>query len=163
MKTEVGEQLVGAYLKLVKECEFISYNVRPNTGGLEGLGEMDVIGFDYPDDTVYICEVVTHLRGTLYKNYDATITKIKEKHSRQKKYAAKYLKDFSIQVFQLWSPVVPRGALLDQMRHIEGIDVVVNEDYARCVDELLELAKTRLDDTGNDVFRVFQILGALRR
>jgi hypothetical protein len=34
MKTEVGEQIAGAYLKYILGCGFISYNVRPTTGGL---------------------------------------------------------------------------------------------------------------------------------
>jgi len=32
-----GEQLVGAYLKIVEGCDVVSYNVRPPGGGLRGL------------------------------------------------------------------------------------------------------------------------------
>ena len=44
MPTEMGEYLVGAYLKIIKECDFVDYNVRQPGGGLEGLNELDVIG-----------------------------------------------------------------------------------------------------------------------
>ena len=32
-----GEYIVGAYLKLKLDCDFVDYNVRPPGGGLEGL------------------------------------------------------------------------------------------------------------------------------
>ena len=44
MKTEMGEYIGGAYLKIIKKCDFVDYNVRPPTGGLEGLQELDVVG-----------------------------------------------------------------------------------------------------------------------
>jgi hypothetical protein len=47
MATEMGEYLVGAYLKLVLGCGVVDYNARPPGGGLQGLGELDVIGFDF--------------------------------------------------------------------------------------------------------------------
>ena len=63
MKTEIGEYVVGAYLKLCLECDFVDYNVRPPTSGLEGLAEFDVIGLRFGDTTAYVCEVSTHLGG----------------------------------------------------------------------------------------------------
>ena len=33
------EYVVGAYLKLEEECDFVDFNVRPPGGGLKGLGE----------------------------------------------------------------------------------------------------------------------------
>ena len=63
MPTEIGEYLVGAYLKLVLECSVVDYNARPAGGGIQGLGELDVIGFDFVKRKVYLCEVTTHLDG----------------------------------------------------------------------------------------------------
>jgi hypothetical protein len=40
VKTDIGEYIVGAYLKVIKKCDFIDYNARPPVGGLEGLNEM---------------------------------------------------------------------------------------------------------------------------
>ncbi len=35
MFTYIGEFIVGAYLQLIEECDFIDYNVRPPGGGLK--------------------------------------------------------------------------------------------------------------------------------
>jgi hypothetical protein len=37
IKTDIGEYIVGAYLKVIKKCDFIDYNSRPPVGGLEDL------------------------------------------------------------------------------------------------------------------------------
>ena len=65
MPTEMGEYLVGAYLKLVLKCGVVDYNARPPGGSLEGLGEFDVIGFGFASRRAYLCEVTTHLGGLL--------------------------------------------------------------------------------------------------
>ena len=67
MKTEVVEYIVGAYLKIIKGCDFLDYNVRPPGGGLEGLNELDVVGLDFKNKIVYLCEVTTHIRGGYIK------------------------------------------------------------------------------------------------
>jgi hypothetical protein len=41
MRTEVGEYVVGAWLKIGLGCDVVDYNVRPPGGGLNGLGELD--------------------------------------------------------------------------------------------------------------------------
>ena len=46
MKTEIGELIVGAYLKQRLGCDVVDYNVRPPSGGLAGLAEFDVIGLE---------------------------------------------------------------------------------------------------------------------
>jgi hypothetical protein len=56
MRTEPGEYLVGAYLKLVEECDVVDYNVRTPGGGLEGLGELDVVGLNFKTKTAYVCK-----------------------------------------------------------------------------------------------------------
>ena len=40
MKPEIGEQIVGAYLKLVKKCDVVDYNVRLQGGGVYS-GDVD--------------------------------------------------------------------------------------------------------------------------
>ena len=77
----MGEFLVGAYLKLVLGCGVVDYNARPPGGGLAGLGELDVVGFDFAKRKAYLCEVTTHLGGLLIgPNADNTINKLKSKH-----------------------------------------------------------------------------------
>jgi len=89
IKTDIGEYIVGAYLKVIKKCDIIDYNARPPGGGLEGLNELDVVGLDFKNKSVYLCEVTTHIRGILYKDNKTTIVTIKKKYEKQKEYASK--------------------------------------------------------------------------
>ena len=68
MPTEMGEYIAGAHLKLIQECDFVDYNVRAPGGGLARLPELDVGGFHFKEGTVSLCELATHIRGTLYIN-----------------------------------------------------------------------------------------------
>jgi hypothetical protein len=56
----------------------------PSVGGLEGLEELDVVGFDLKTDRKYICEVTTHPCGLLYMKNCVTADRIKKKHERRK-------------------------------------------------------------------------------
>ncbi|MDO8469420.1 MAG: hypothetical protein Q7S84_00170 [bacterium] len=163
MKTEMGEYIVGAYLKEKKDCHFVIYNVHPPVGGLEGLGELDVVGLDLKKDVAYLCEVTTHIQGLLYGTPKKTICKVKEKYSRQKDYAKKYLKQFKTQFFMLWSPVVSSREVLQGIKKIKGLELIINKDYARCIEELKSEAKKKTNNTGNPFFRTLQILERLKK
>ena len=63
MAIEMGEYVVGAYLKEIVLCDFVDYGVRVRGGGLAGLNELDVLGLRFADKTAYLCEVTTHTRG----------------------------------------------------------------------------------------------------
>jgi hypothetical protein len=158
----MGELVVGAYLKLCLGCDFVDYNVRPPGGGLAGLGELDVVGLDPDAGRAFLCEVTTHIRGLLYKSNAETVKRIRKKHARQREYAAKYLKAFPSISYMFWSPVVPVGYLTEGLAKIEGLEVVINEEYARRVTELRQLARAAAHDAGNDFFRALQILEHLR-
>jgi hypothetical protein len=161
----MGEYLVGAYLKLLGDCEYVDYNVRFPGGGPKGLEELDVVGFDMDKGVAYLCEVVTHVRGLLYgkgKGYRDTLARIRKKHERQKDYADSQLQQFKECKFMLWSPRVSKG-LEARLHAIKGLDLVINEDYTRRIDQLSEKARREAQDTGNPAFRVLQILGHMRR
>ncbi len=162
MKTEIGEYIVGAYLKEILGCDFVDYNVRPPGGGLEGLGELDVIGLDLGNRTAYLCEVTTHIRGLLYKSNQDSVERVRKKHLRQRKYARKHLQDFDTIHCMFWSPVVPHGYLTENLAKIEGLELTINAQYKACVDELRAKARTATHDTGNVFFRTLQILERLR-
>jgi len=163
MKTDIGEYIVGAYLKIVKECDFVDYNVRPPGGGLEGLNELDVVGLDFKNKIAYLCEVTTHITGLLYKDNKTTVETIKKKYERQKEYANKYLSDFPNRYFMFWSPVVPKGYITDELKRVNGLELIINEKYAQGIDKLKEKAKELTHDVGNPFFRMLQILEHLRR
>lgn len=163
MKAEMGEQVVGAYLKLCLGCVFVDYDVRRPGGGLDGLGELDVVGLDPDRRRAYLCEVTTHIKGLQYKSNAETVRRIRAKHSRQRAYAAKHLQAFPKVAFMFWSPVVPVGYITDGLGTIDGLELVINQEYSRRIDQLREMAKTASHDAGNDFFRALQILEHLRR
>ena len=158
MLTDVGEFIVGAYLQLEEGCEVVDYNVRPPGGGLEGLGELDVVGFNFETDTIYFCEVTTHIRGLLYKNNQESIARILRKHKRQKDYAKRYSDNFENHRFMFWSPYVPRGALTDGLSKIEGLELIINGAYKERVDQLSKRAGKETHDARNPFFRMLQIM-----
>ena len=88
MNATPGEQLVGAYLKVVEDCDVVSYNVRPPGGGLRGLEEFDVLGLDFKKSRAFLCEVTTHIAGVS----PVSIERLKNKHKRQRKYARDHLR-----------------------------------------------------------------------
>lgn len=163
MATDMGEYLVGAYLKLIRGSDFVDYNVRPPLDGLEGLTELDVVGLDFKTKTAYLCEVATHLEGTLYgKDNQTTVLVLRKKYERQQHYAAQYLTDFRTQHYQFWSPYVPEGYITEELRKLPGLELVINADYAACVNELRQKARSTTRDIGNPFFRALQILEHLR-
>jgi len=161
MLTDIGEYFVGAYLQLKLDCDVIDYNVRPPGGGLEGLEEMDVIGIDLKSHRAYLCEVTTHIRGLLYVDNRTTVERIKKKHERQKRYGAKYLENFQCQ-YMFWSPVVPVGYITEGLSHLPDLELVINGEYKRRIEELRVLARETTHDARNPVFRVLQILEHMR-
>jgi hypothetical protein len=161
MLTDVGEFMVGAYLQLRLNCDVVDYNVRPPGGGLDGLEELDVVGLDLKTDRAYICEVTTHIRGLLYKDNRTTVERIKKKHERQKRYGAKYLEQFKCQ-YMFWSPVVPVGFITQGLARLPDLELIINGEYKRRIEELRDLARSTTHDARNPVFRVLQVLEHMR-
>ncbi|MDD5014234.1 MAG: hypothetical protein PHW73_03905 [Atribacterota bacterium] len=156
MRTEIGEYIVGAYLKIIKECDFVDYNVRPRGGKLEGLNELDVVGINFKSNSAYLCEATTHTTGLLIKDYETTINTISKKYKRQREYAEKYLKNFSKHYFMFWSPFVS-DRIMKNLEKNKGLELIINEKYALCIKELKEKALKMTNDTGNPFFRMLQI------
>ena len=164
MRTEIGEYVVGAWLKVVKKCSFIDYNVRPPIKGLEGLGEFDVVGLDLKNKKVFICEVVTHLNGMGYKDLETTVKKVEDKFMRQQKYAKGYLpNDFDVR-YMLWSPIVTPKYLaeIEKIAKKEELELVINSSYSTKIDEIKTAIKGETKDFGNPFIRVIQIFEALK-
>jgi hypothetical protein len=162
MNVEMGEYLVGAYLKLERGCDVVDYNVRAPGGGRRGLQELDVIGLDFAGSTAYLCEVATHIRGLDYGGYAETAARVARKFASQKAYAQDYLGNFPTARFEFWSPNVPVGALSAKLEEIEGLDLVINGVYRERVEALQRRAAREPQETGNPFFRGMQILASLR-
>jgi hypothetical protein len=162
MNTEMGEYIVGACLKLIKECDFIDYNVRRPGGHMAGLDEIDVVGLDFKSKTAYLCEVATHLEGLQYgSSTQSNIERINKKYQRLQKYATDRLSDFPNRHFMFWSPVVT-WSIETELQKLKGLELVVNKEYATYIRDLQERARKESHQTGNPAFRIFQILGHLR-
>jgi hypothetical protein len=161
MSTEMGEYIVGAYLRLILGCDVVDYNARPPGGGLKGLGELDAIGFSFGKRTVYLCEVTTHLDGLLIGGGAVpTINKLNQKHKRQRDYAKEYLSVFKHH-FMFWSPVV-RSGLTPGLRKVGYDELVINGKYKDAIDALRSLARKSTANYNNPAFRLLQILEHLR-
>jgi hypothetical protein len=165
MSTDIGEYIVGAYLQIIKGCDFVRYNLRISEGKLKGLNELDVLGLDLKNKTAYLCEVATHIEGLLYENTKKTIIKIKDKYNFQKEYAGKYLPQDFKKEYMFWSPVVSKGELTDAFnknKEFKELTFVINENYTKCLNELREKAKKLSNDIGNPAFRLLQIIEHLK-
>ncbi|QLG62003.1 hypothetical protein [Halorarum salinum] len=184
-ETQLGEHIVGAYHKLITDCEIVSYNQRSKTQGEQT--EIDVIGINSTngEQVIYACEVITHLHGTIYpgtpstnrwkefgnEGYQFTLEKLWKKFEADHKYVTEIFDDADEYIFQLWAPIIPQGYLTDGLARLaqdfedendHTIELVINEGYTERVTELRELAGEEKKDYGEPAFRFLQILEHLR-
>jgi hypothetical protein len=167
MPEEIGENLVGAYLRHVLGCEFVLFN----TYLPSEQGEIDVIGIRLgPPRDVYFAEVSTHLDGMLYGNGNKeTSQKVRDKLLRAQRFAKdKFYGDQHH--FQIWSPKVAKGALTEEFATIaaefaardERLTFMVNAAYGDAVQELIGAARSSRASTPDPAFRLLQILSAVQ-
>jgi Holliday junction resolvase-like predicted endonuclease len=158
---DIGESLIGSYFKYVMGCKIVVYNVHYDNE----QGEIDVVAFGEQGQKVYLCEVITHIRGTLYgKGYDETIKRIRNKIERAVRFAEQEFSGRTYE-FQVWTPVVPSG-LAKKLKEEElyfrnkGINLVIvlNEEYSYKIEQLKNEARKRTHSTDEPAFRLLQIL-----
>jgi hypothetical protein len=158
MTVEIGEYLVGAYLKVVTGCDVVDYHVRFGDGEAEVV---DVLGVDITNKNAYLCGVSTHLTGLRHGGTNhSTIEFVNEKRRAYQVYAEASFADFSHR-FMFWSPVVESGYLENRLTEIDGLKLVANSDYKKAVNELTEKANDDKRDIDNPAVRLLQILGSL--
>ncbi|EMA30445.1 hypothetical protein [Halobiforma nitratireducens] len=186
---QVGELLVGGYHALVTDAEVVSYNSRSKADGEQM--EIDVVAIDSSDgiQTVYACEVVTHLGGAAYSgtpetdkwadygndSYQYSLEKLESKFRSDYEYVTRVFDDADEYVLQLWAPSLADGYLTDGLEALSadleandesgigtGIDLVINETYTERIEELRTLAATETKSYGEPAFRFLQILEHLR-
>jgi hypothetical protein len=162
MQTEMGEYLVGAYLKVILGCGFIDYNVRHPGGKLKGLGEIDVVGINFEKKTIYLCEVTTHIRGLQYGSSQETIRRLKYKYKRLKEYGREHFGNFKAH-YMFWSPYVPEGKMTRELEKLKRLELIINQKYANYLEGLKKEARKRTNDEGNPAFRLLQILEHVRK
>ena len=154
---ETGEEIVGAWLRYLKGCEFVEYGVQ-----VPGGGEIDVVGLSLRDNRAYVCEVASHIHGLQYKDNEATIV---GKFKRAKQYADGALVGIDI-VYEFWSPVVRRGSQMGSVtnalatlrdEHQIVVEPVVNETYSQRLSQLREVAAKETRNASHPILRFLQI------
>jgi len=166
----IGEQLVGDYLKVVKGCDFIEYNLYTT----DIQGEIDVVGIDLRSKKVYICEVAIHLTtGLMYVKggQPDNVNRFYKKFSKNIEYAEKYFGDFE-KYFMLWSPIVknPRKTAknnqLNDVMEVRSlikkeydytIELIINHEFLSCINSLRNYAKKETKEIKSPVLRWMQI------
>lgn len=151
--------------------------------------EIDVVAVDSSNgtQTVYACEVITHLNGAAYSgtpktdkwadygndSYQFSLEKLETKFRADYDYVTRVFDDADEYVLQLWAPYLSDGYLTDGLEQLSAelkddpeigteIDLIVNETYTERVDELRELAAEETKSYGEPAFRFLQILEQVR-
>ncbi len=166
----VGEEICGEWLRHVKGCEFVQYNLKTPTE----QGEIDVIGLNMKTRTVYACEVAVHLiTGLQYvKNAQPNnVPKLTDKFGKLVRYLRATFPEYA-HVPMLWSPVVrnqKNGSKHNQMKDVEqivaniaaehGIQVstVINETFQSALLSLRRAARDTSKELDSSVMRYLQV------
>ncbi len=162
---DIGESLVGAYMRYVEKCPIVLYN--SFLGDQQGEVDVAAVKPGQPGEprVAYICEVTTHTAGMATN----TVGRIHDKLARLRQFAGVTFPDEKHR-FQWWSPYVPRGAttkMFDGLRddwNTEGrsLEFVINDEYTRRISALLDCARKNPSATSEPAFRMLQILTRLR-
>lgn len=166
----IGEQLVGDYLKAVKGCDFIEYNLY--TPDIQG--EIDVVGIDIRSKKIYICEVALHLITGLQYVKDGqpdNVNRFYKKFSKNIEFAEKHFGDFE-KHFMLWSPIVKNSretAKNNQLKDVmqikkliankygHTIELIINHEFLSCINALKTYARKETKELKSPVLRLLQI------
>jgi len=165
---DMGESLVGAYLRHIRRCDVVVYN----SFFADRQGEVDVVGLHQSDPrVVWLCEVTTHIDGMQLTGDGLAAD---EKKIRRK---LDCLHDFAMTTFpgeehryEWWSPRVPVGKLTNAIDAIVGdwkaagheVTFVINGQYTDAMRELIQHAKRNPSTTNEPAYRLLQILSRLR-
>lgn len=174
----VGEEMVGAYLQAIRGCGFVQYNVP--TG--KGQGEIDVLGLDFKNRAVYVCEVAVHLTtGLMYVDpktkQPCNVERLTAKFAKDLEYADAQFPEFE-HVLMFWSPVVKSAGpkakhnqvldveqVCEAVRRLHGVEVevVINHRFRECLKQLKKYAGSKTVELKSPVLRLLQIEALLEK
>jgi hypothetical protein len=172
----IGEEICGEWLRHVRTCGFVDYNVKLPTGG----GEIDVVGIDLATRTVYACEVAVHLITGLQYTRDNRPDNVERITAKFRKDVAWVREGFPgyRHVFMLWSPVVRNqrpGSSHNQLEHVRevverirgefavDVELIINERFQVALDELRMVARNDTKEHCSSVVRYLQVEEHLKR
>lgn len=172
-----GEQLVGEYLREIKNCDFIQYNLQTKFV----QGEIDVVGINSSNNEIYFCEVATHLEtGLQYtkNNQPDNVDRFIKKITKNIEYAKKNFPEYKHH-FMIWTPIIKIPKSNDvkhnQKRDIEEITqeikkkfkidlkIVYNQEYLDCINELRLVARKTTQAMTSPIMRFLQIEEKLKK
>jgi hypothetical protein len=166
-----GERLVGDYLRYIKKCDFVDFNVYTTAT----QGEIDVVGVARATKCAYICEVCTHLSTGIQYVKNArpdTANRLIKKFLKDIDYGNQAFADHYAVRYMLWSPVVRRSKgkpeydqfahlkkIEDEVRARRGVDIetVINERFLEAIDTLREFARQHTKELKSPIMRFLQI------
>ena len=166
---DIGESIVGAYMRYIRGCEVVVYN----TYLRDQQGELDVVALKTgPPRQVWLCEVTTHIGGMLYPGpagSDGTPRKLCDKIQRAREFATVTFPDEQLR-FEIWSPYVPVGKLTQAFASLEAeaeqldmdLAFIINEEYTNRLGELVNHARSNSSATAEPAYRMLQVLTHLR-
>jgi hypothetical protein len=166
----VGEEICGEWLRHVRGCEFVQYNLKTT----EVQGEVDVIGLNMKERTVYACEVAIHLitglQYTKEKRPD-NVPRLTAKFRKDIQYLRTAFPEYQ-HVLMLWSPIVKNqrdGSKYNQMADVQqivdniqaecriGVELMINEDFRTALKKLRSVAGTTSKELDSSVMRYLQV------
>lgn len=131
----VGEEICGEWLRHVKGCEFVQYNLKTT----QVQGEIDVIGINLAEHVVYACEVALHLVTGIQYNKNGqpdNVPRLTAKFRKDLNYVRSAFPDYK-HVLMLWSPVVRNqreGAKHNQLRDVGDIVAAIEQEFEITID-----------------------------
>ena len=172
----IGEEICGEWLRHIKGCEFVQYNLQTT----HVQGEIDVIGINLTERKIYVCEVAVHLVTGL--NYVTgakpdNVQRIVAKFRKDIAYARMQFPEYQHE-FMLWSPVVKHAkadSKLNQMRDVQEVvdairteldatvELVINERFQTALDEMRSYARAQTKELDSTVMRYLQVEEYLRK
>lgn len=179
----MGELIAGAYLRLGAGCQVVTYNQRSPESGNQTETDVVAIHTEDGDQTVYACEVVTHLGGINYSTRKDTsgwaqfnsaadsLKRLWDKFENDHQLMTSVFDDADNYRFQLWSPVVREGNMTDGLTALKtrfestydtNLVLIYNADYSARVQELRDRAAAEEKHYEEPAFRFLQIIEHLR-
>jgi Holliday junction resolvase-like predicted endonuclease len=158
---DIGEDLVGAYLRMVVECQIVQFNVRTGIG----QGEIDVIGLRVDENRIveaWFCEVSTHTGGLGGYQGDA-VGKMTKKLKSVRAYAKSTYPRVTSHI-QVWAPKVTPGMqskLQPALRGKPDAELVCETGYTERIQALARKARTEKAYNDSSSFRLLQVLTRL--
>jgi hypothetical protein len=155
---DIGESLVGAYLRHIEQCSVVVYN----NFFPDKQGEVDVVGIrGLAPRLIFLCEVTTRIDGMDTK----TTGRIAGKLARLREFAEQTFPGEDYR-YQWWSPNVPVGPRTSAFESVQAqwaeegrsLELVFNQAYTKRVAALIDYARGHSSTTSEPAYRLLQIL-----